>query len=314
MTNSRVTDKPDSHCLHVALDRLTRRAQGSKWRRLLAAPGRYLYGQFFRHLFYRYTHRGIRRRAVTFFGYPLWVMLPAGMDIYLLGGKSHDTEIRLARFLLRTLQPGDTFVDVGAHFGYFSLLASRLVGPAGRVVAIEAATDTFQLLSDNTDGHTNITAHHLACSERDGETTFYEFPALYSEYNTLHPEQFSTYDWAGQVRKQVVRSIRLDTFLQRRELLASFIKIDVEGAEADVIAGLPATLSGPAAPLIALEYLSDKRHNTAHRTAAARLEAVGYRPYLIAADGVLRPIALSEIAYHLQKQGLESENIIFKPS
>jgi hypothetical protein len=52
------------------------------------------------------------------------------------------------RFLMRTLGPGDVVFDIGANVGLFTLLMGRLVGPAGRVVAYEAAPDNLALLRD----------------------------------------------------------------------------------------------------------------------------------------------------------------------
>ena len=117
-------------------------AASSRWHRLLHAPGRYIYAIGFRTLVYARTRRGVFRQVNTFFGVPMQVVLPAGTDLYLTGGKTHDSEIRLARLLLETLRPGDDFVDVGAHFGYFALLAAQLVGPTGRVRAYEASAST----------------------------------------------------------------------------------------------------------------------------------------------------------------------------
>lgn len=53
------------------------------------------------------------------------------------------------KFIESTLQPGDVFVDVGAHIGLFSLAASRVVGPSGIVVAIEADAETTETLRYN---------------------------------------------------------------------------------------------------------------------------------------------------------------------
>lgn len=57
------------------------------------------------------------------------------MYVYLFGMWEPD----LVAFLRRRMRPGDTFIDVGAHIGYVSALASKLVGPRGTVVAIEAS-------------------------------------------------------------------------------------------------------------------------------------------------------------------------------
>jgi len=58
-------------------------------------------------------------------------------------------EPNLTEFLRRRLMPGDTFIELGANVGYFTLLASQRVGENGAVVAVEAAPDIFRQLQDN---------------------------------------------------------------------------------------------------------------------------------------------------------------------
>ena len=58
-------------------------------------------------------------------------------------------EPHLTRWIVRRLVPGDTFIDVGANIGYYSLLASKLVGEYGNVVAIEASPATFKVFQRN---------------------------------------------------------------------------------------------------------------------------------------------------------------------
>lgn len=314
MSPNELSARRDNAVLQAALDQVAALAGTSKWRRCLHHPYRYLSGQFFRHMVYPFRRRGLLRRATTFFGYPLQVLLPAGMDIYLLGGKSHDTEIRLARFLCTLLRPGDTFIDVGAHFGYYSLLASYLLGPDGRVVSFEASRQTFQLLQWNTQPYAAISAHHFACADKDGTVTFFEFPALYSEYNTLFPEQFAGTSWSEkqEAKALTVESIQLDTFLDRHQLVPTLIKIDVEGAEASVIRGLERTLRAADGLHLAMEFLSDARHNRSHHAAAALLRQWGYMPHLIDAQGQLQRTHTSALIDHLNARRLESENVIFK--
>ncbi|MEM6996443.1 MAG: FkbM family methyltransferase, partial [Myxococcota bacterium] len=66
--------------------------------------------------------------------------------------------------LLERLEPGDTFVDVGANLGYYTVLAAKKVGPSGRVFAFEPDPESFALLKRNVDrnGLTNITAENKA--------------------------------------------------------------------------------------------------------------------------------------------------------
>jgi FkbM family methyltransferase len=72
------------------------------------------------------------------------------------------------KFLGERLRPGDVFVDIGAHLGFYSLAAARQVGPAGRVVAIEADPQTFEGLSLNIQlNHmTNIEALNVGVADK----------------------------------------------------------------------------------------------------------------------------------------------------
>ena len=64
--------------------------------------------------------------------------------IYNKTWSKHETKL-----VSKYLKKGDVFVDVGAHIGYFTLLASKIVGPVGRVYAFEPNTNNFKLLQKN---------------------------------------------------------------------------------------------------------------------------------------------------------------------
>jgi len=287
-----------------------RLARGSKWRRLQRRPLRYLSATLYHRYLYPRRPRGWRRTAMTFFEQPMSLLLPAGTDIFLTGGKSHDSEIRLCRLFIDRLQPGDTFVDVGAHFGFYSLLAARLVGPGGRVLALEAAPASYQVLADNLQQAASATPLHLAAADHDGQVSFYEFPPMYSEYNSLDIDQFEKAPWRQwqAPRKLVVPGRRLDRLLEAEQLTPACIKIDVEGSEDRVIRGL-ATHLAVARPLIVMEYLAPEKHNLPHREAAGSLQAAGYRAHRIDTGGRLHPCP--NIETYLLRQGLDSDNIAF---
>ncbi len=297
--------------LLLRLAEVERLAQGSRWQRLLNAPGKYLFALGFRELVYARTRRARPVAVATFFGLPMQVLLPASTDLYLLGAKTHDSEIRLARLLLRHLKPGDTFVDVGGHFGYFTLLAARLVGPAGRVVAFEASRSTYAVLAANVRSQAHVTAHHLALSDRQETVSFFEFPVMYNEYNSLDIEQFRHEKWfaAFPPQKIDVPAARLDDVAARDGLQPAVIKIDVEGAELQVIRGAADTLRRQR-PLVVMEYLAPDRHNTAHRQAAALLRGLGYASFAPAPDGRLEPCA--DLDAYLARHGIESANFAFR--
>ncbi|MEL6392762.1 MAG: FkbM family methyltransferase, partial [Bacteroidota bacterium] len=102
-------------------------ASSSKIKRMMNNPVKYLNAILFRELTYKSNKKPRLVRTTTFFGRPMSVLLPSSTDIYLTGGKSHSSEIRLARFIIKHLNEGDFFVDVGAHYGYFTQLASCIV-------------------------------------------------------------------------------------------------------------------------------------------------------------------------------------------
>ncbi|SNR34214.1 FkbM family methyltransferase [Hymenobacter mucosus] len=296
--------------LLTQLDKVEALAAASKWHRLWHAPAKYLYAIGFRRLVYARHKKGVVKQVATFFGIPMQVVLPAGTDIYLTGGKSHSSEIRLARFLINTLQPGDDFLDVGGHFGYFSLLASQLVGASGRVVAYEASRSTYAVLAENVKRLPNIRAVHSAVSDRQESISFYEFPVLYNEFNSMDVTQFAGEKWFEEFKptRIDVPAVRVDDILADSGLAPHVIKIDVEGAELKVIGGAAASLRR-LAPYVVMEYLEPKRHNTEHQKAVTLLRELGYHAHTLQENGTLQPCA--DLDAYLIQHGHDSDNFVF---
>ncbi|GAB3290792.1 class I SAM-dependent methyltransferase [Hymenobacter tenuis] len=292
------------------LDKVEALAQATKWHRLLHAPGKYLYAIGFRRLVYARSKKGLVKQVNTFFGVPMQVVLPAGTDIYLTGGKSHSSEIRLARFLIQTLQPGDAFLDVGGHFGYFSLLASKLVGPTGKVLAYEASRSTYAVLTENVKSQANIKAVNQAVSDKQETISFYEFPVLYNEFNSMDVSQFADEKWYQEFKptRIDVPAKRLDDTLSALDYQPAVIKIDVEGAELKVIAGAKESLRR-LRPYVVIEYLEPKRHNTEHQKAAALLRELGYSSFSLNAAG--QPVPCPNLNAFLEEHGYDSDNFVF---
>src|SRR5579859_719318 len=84
-------------------------------------------------------------------------------------------EPNLTDFFRDSLRPGDVAIDVGANIGYFTLLASSLVGATGRVISIEASPQIFGLLAENIELNklSNVRAVNCAASYADGEMPVY---------------------------------------------------------------------------------------------------------------------------------------------
>jgi FkbM family methyltransferase len=133
------------------------------------------------------------------------------------------------------LAPGDTFVDVGANFGTFSLLASRLVGPHGRVFAIEPQPSLATSISQSLDlsGITNCEVRNVACGEARGEARL-----LVPRDDTGRAGFFRTFSGRGRHDASDVPMIALDELMPEIPSTGSvMLKIDVEGSEFDVLKG-----------------------------------------------------------------------------
>ncbi|MEM1325802.1 MAG: FkbM family methyltransferase [Bacteroidota bacterium] len=289
------------------LEQLERLAHAGRWRRWWQQPWRYSQAMYWLKWTYPRTGHTQLRSVYTFFDTELQLRLPAGMDIYLLGGKTHDSEIRLARFIIQQLKAGDTLIDVGAHFGFFTLLAAKIVGEKGRVIAFEAAPSTFQILEQNTAPFSQIHIEQKAISDTNEQLTFYEFPTLYSEYNSLATTAFDDTDWKQQAQHIKVEAITLSDYISRHSLRPNLIKIDVEGAERKVIQGLRDFLERSAYTLV-VEVT--QLHLETHLAMENDLREMGYLPFKITAEGRLESI--SGIRPLLGQQSIDSDNVVFQ--
>ena len=130
-----------------------------------------------------------RTKARTFFGGTLDVDARdiVGRFIYYFG----IWEPNLTAWIQSRLKPGDCFVDVGANVGYFSLLASTLVGPSGKVISIEAIPRTFEVLTGNLDanGARNVRPIHRAVWDKEETLTFFISPDVINGSSTAMPAQ-----------------------------------------------------------------------------------------------------------------------------
>jgi len=293
------------------LKKIEAAAKGGPLKRLAYAPLSYLSGVGHHRLAYTFSNRTWKRRTRTFFDTQMTLLLPAGLDIYLLDAKTHESEIRLARFMIHHIKPGDTVMDIGAHFGFFALLGAKLTGENGKVLAIEATSTTYEILKENLHGTDQAEPLHAAASDQSGILTFYEFPPLYSEYNTTDEAQYQLAVRESGTRGRAVEvpSVVMDALIAERSLQPDFIKLDVEGAEALVLKGLKSWLEQGSGTL-AMEYLSPKRQNEQHRIAADFLQAAGWQPYRILPDGQLE--ACPDIEGYLKQAELDSDNLIFQ--
>ncbi|HCE05827.1 MAG TPA: hypothetical protein DEQ62_05795 [Verrucomicrobiales bacterium] len=142
------------------------------------------------------------------------------------------------RFFQSACRDGMTFLDVGANLGYYTALAARAVGPNGRVLAVEPDPDSFgyleQTIAANAVG--NVEAFPVAASDA---------PATLPLYISTDNRGDNRLYASGEDRPQVEVAARpLDALLRENKIdTVDLIKIDVQGYEPKVIAGLRETIT-----------------------------------------------------------------------
>src|ERR671921_1565097 len=137
-----------------------------------------------------------------------------------------------------TPKQGDIVVDIGAHIGRYTVIASKRVGANGKVIAIEADPSNFEMLNRNIELNRleNITTMNYAAFSKETKLKLY-LPAgdIFTKYNTI----MSNWIWVKPEDKYVeVNANTLDNLLQQIGIKqVNWIKIDVEGAEFEVLKG-----------------------------------------------------------------------------
>jgi FkbM family methyltransferase len=190
-------------------------------------------------------------------------------------GRLYDLPSQL--LLKQTLKDGDTFIDIGANEGMLSLVASRLVGPRGKVVAFEPnpePRDIFQK-TIHRNAISNITIVPIGLSDKD-DTLMLSSPKINSGEASFGRSNYSTDDI--DVVKCVVR--RGDDILAGET--PKLIKIDVEGFELHVLQGLEKLLASQH-PTVVMEMIAGHLANadTKPEDIVSLMIDLGYEPFQI---------------------------------
>jgi FkbM family methyltransferase len=142
-----------------------------------------------------------------------------------------------------TPKEGDIVVDIGAHMGRYTIISSKRVGANGKVVAIEAHPGNFEMLKSNIKLNqlTNVIPLNYAAYSKETKIKLYlpEVESGYTIYNTIMSNRARTEDKFVEVSANT-----LDYLLQLNEITdVNWVKIDVEGAEFEVLKGASNVLS-----------------------------------------------------------------------
>ncbi len=206
-------------------------------------------------------------------------------------------ESETTRVIASELRPGMTFIDIGAHIGYFSRLAANKVGSGGRVIAFEADHENVALLERNTAHLPQVTCVKKAISDSEGTATFYHVRNSTGCHSLVPNENSESYE---------VAVTSLDEYLAEHHISPHMIKMDIEGGEWKALIGMKKTLQTPGLILI-LEYNPEALGHAGinPHDLLQHLEHSGYRLSLLTENGKhpLSPTSLSDIDTTIGKAG-----------
>ena len=216
-----------------------------------------------------------------------WMLLDPLWDAHYF--RFGDAEPDTTRALRSLLREGMSVWDVGAHAGYYTLLCAAAVGPSGRVLAVEADPDNAQRCRRNIER--NELAHaavlHCAAWSADGSIRFTRSTA---GRMSGKPTACATPGTLAEAEQIAVPARTLDSIAGSHSL-PDLIKMDVEGAELEVLRGAPQILSARR-PVLLIELHSGELH----RRVAEWLGGFGYSVRELTSEPVYPLHCLASVA------------------
>ncbi len=155
------------------------------------------------------------------------------------------------------VREGMTVFDVGAHVGALTALFSKLAG-SGSVHAFEPAQTAFEELCSAVTkaGAANVTVNRLALSDRPGRVRLHCYDGPFQAFNSMADRPLADYGVeAGPVRHEAVEATTLDAYCAAGNVARiDLLKIDVEGAELQVLRGAQTMLAAKRIGCVAFEF------------------------------------------------------------
>jgi FkbM family methyltransferase len=192
----------------------------------------------------------------------------------------------ITSLLPRVLRPGMTFVDVGANIGYFPVIASRLVGPTGRVVAVEPEPRNLELLRANLWRHDvrNCTVLPVCAYTERGQIAV-----------AISDEMRDAWIAPGEQAGPLMPCARLDDLLEGRR--ADVIKIDCEGADHLVVRGAEGTIAANPEIVVVVEFLPrvEDLLGETPREVLAYYESLGLGLHALSPYGFMQPATAAQL-------------------
>jgi FkbM family methyltransferase len=208
-------------------------------------------------------------------------------------------------YIIAFLEEGMTFIDIGAHFGFFTLFASYLVREKGRVLAFEPSPKTYYQLQKNITScckYANAEAYNYAAYSENDKMRFYDYGLEDSSLNSIFGAR-NRNDPSMLKNEIMVQTRKVDDVLTSKEInKVDVVKIDAESSEIHVLTGFRQTLKS-CKPKIILEVgdygicgVPKSKEIITH------LQQMDYSPY---------EVCKGEIVPHVLRDTYEYGNLLF---
>jgi FkbM family methyltransferase len=231
-------------------------------------------------------------------GFDLYVMPNDYIGAMMIRDKTYEPHVTAV--IKRELSAGDTFLDVGANIGYFSMFAASVVGATGKVFAVEPNPQNLQLLYESqlANGFGNLTIYPYAVSDHAG---LLRFTTVGSNGGVVTDHSVS------QKHFLLVQARRMDDLLAAP---VDMIKIDIEAHEPFALAGMSNLLASRPKLITEFHPWAMRRNNVEPPVGyLEQIDALGYRIAIIQASGETLPLVVGDIMPFWERLGEETAHL-----
>ncbi len=291
----------------AALNELERRiavARLPRYAKLAAAPWRTAHNVLLSRLCRSFKF-SVHKRARVFWGDSMEVVIPeeVGTFIHRFGYYEADLSTLFARYL----KPDMTVFDIGAHYGYMTLLCASLVGSGGRVHAFEPTPSTFGMLQRNTADKPNVVINQVAVYSEPGELKLLDFGLVLAAFNSAAGGRL---DASTQQRiaphEFTARAVTIDGYVESSGAKPDLIKIDAEKAELAILTGAERTLRTHR-PIIVME-VGDEADAPPERASARQVR------HLLDRDYHIYRLEGRDLVRQEPRERYDPDNLVFVPA
>jgi len=193
------------------------------------------YKQFLIFLIFKLKILPVKVKRKTFWGEEITMIGIRPYSLYNAGYIGND-DLFVTKYLINSLNKDNVFIDVGANIGFFTLMASNLVGNSGQIYAFEPIPSTYEYLKSNVSEKSNVNIYQIGIHNKTGVSEILDFGIYNNFYNSLGElkkltSQLSDLRGNVDVIKYMVNTITLDEFCIQNNVTPDIIKLDTEDTE-----------------------------------------------------------------------------------